>query len=151
MPVIPNRLYIACDHAGFDLKQYIKSTLIKNISKNCQIVDLGCDSSKESVDYPDFAQKLCKQIDVNNNEFGILICGSGIGMSICANKFINIRAALCQNQDLAFLSRAHNNANILCLGARFLDEEDAFNIVQTFISTPFSNGRHQVRIDKIEL
>ena len=142
-----NRIFIASDHAGFDLK----SKLITNIPilySSLDVKDIGCDNSKESVDYPDFAKKLSFLID-NDNAMGILICGSGIGMSIAANRYSHIRAALCHNCETAKLARNHNNANILCIGARNLDFSNAINIVKQFIEEDFSAGRHQKRVSKL--
>ncbi len=152
MSLFPQKIYLACDHAGYELKEYLRQYLsTKYESVNIQLIDLGCNSSSKSVDYPDFAKDLCQKIDVSNNqELGILICGSGIGMSICANKFKNIRAALCFNEELSFLSRSHNNANILCLAARFIDNDTALKTLQTFLDTRFEEGRHKIRVNKIE-
>lgn len=139
------KIYIASDHAGF----HLKSVIIENLnSLNLQIENLGCDSSEIPVDYPDFAQKLAEKID-SSNKLGILICGSGIGISIAANRHKNIRAALCFNEEIAELSRNHNNSNVLCLGSKFLNEEQALLIVKKFISSKFDGGRHENRIKKI--
>lgn len=143
MSIIPKRIFIASDHAGFTLKE----SLI-NEFKELQIIDLGCNSETESVDYPDFAQKLSKEIS-SNTDFGILICGSGIGISIAANRFNHIRAALCHNEISAELSRAHNNANVICLGARFTESQDAIAAVKTFLNTEFEDGRHGRRVKKL--
>ena len=132
-------IYIASDHAGYSLKSIL--------TKRFNLTDLGCDSAEQSVDYPDFAQKLSQKIE--NNDFGILICGSGIGISIAANRSKHIRAALCENEKTAALSRKHNNANVLCLGARLIGEEKAIKIVETFISTKFEGGRHDARVEKL--
>lgn len=143
-----NKVLIACDHAGFDLKQII----VKNISQHysgLEVADLGCYNGDQSQDYPDFAQKLCSQIDESDKIAGILICGSGIGMSIAANRFAHIRAALCYDISAAQLSRNHNNANILCLGARFTDDNLACQIVSKFLEESFLKGRHLNRIRKI--
>jgi ribose 5-phosphate isomerase B len=139
------KIAIASDHAGFDLK----SIIIKEFGSKYQIIDLGCDNSESSVDYPDFAQKLSKNIIDKSVNFGILICGSGIGISIAANRFSQIRAALCHNSKIAEISRKHNDANVLCLGARIVDEENALRIVQTFLNTDFAGGRHAKRIEKL--
>ncbi len=135
-------IIISSDHAGFKLKGEIIQHLR---SQSFNVEDLGC-YSEESVDYPDFAKKLCLAI---KDKIGILICGSGIGMSICANRFSHIRAALCLNEEMAILSRQHNNANILVLGARITEKKTAIACVDKFISTDFLKERHQRRIDKI--
>ncbi len=138
------RIYIASDHAGFDLKEI----LIKEFKKlNIEFIDLGTDS-KESVDYPDFANKLSEKIK-KDSDFGILICGSGIGISIAANRHKNIRAALCNSAKSAKLSRAHNNANVLCLGARLIKEKPAFSISKAFLSSEFEGDRHAKRVEKL--
>ena len=137
------KILIASDHAGFELK----SSIIKELqNQNFEIIDLGCDSAKISVDYPDFAQKLCSQI---KDEFGILICGSGIGISIAANRFNHVRAALCHNVESANLTRSHNNANVLCLGARMTPKDQALAITQEFLNTKFEGGRHERRVEKL--
>lgn len=137
---------IASDHAGFDLKQQIISYLDK---KKYQIIDLGC-SNKNSVDYPDYANKLAEAIKDNHNLKGILTCGTGIGMSIAANRYNHIRAALCTNSQMSKLAREHNDANILVLGARIIDQQTAFNCVENFLNTDFTETRHQLRIDKLD-
>jgi ribose 5-phosphate isomerase B len=140
------KVLIASDHAGFDLKKF----LIKELEKmQFQALDLGCNSSEKSVDYPDFAQKLCKKITEKNQIPGILICGSGIGVSIAANRFKNIRAALCHNVKSAKLTRAHNDANVLCLGARIIKNKLALSIVKAFFSTEFEGARHAKRVAKL--
>ncbi|MFT6345975.1 MAG: ribose 5-phosphate isomerase B [Myxococcota bacterium] len=139
------KIAIASDHAGFDLK----SIIIKEFESKLQIIDLGCDNSETSVDYPDFAQKLAGEIINKSADFGILVCGSGIGISIAANRFSQIRAALCHNSQIAELSRKHNDANVLCLGARIVDEKTAIQTVQTFLKTDFEGGRHANRIKKL--
>ena len=137
------KILIASDHAGFDLK----SLLIKELQKSgFEIQDLGCDSAEKSVDYPDFAQKLSKKL---KKGFGILICGSGIGISIAANRFKHIRAALCHNVKCAKLTRAHNDANVLCLGARMISQKTALAIVKAFLNTKFEGERHERRVKKL--
>ena len=111
--------------------------------------DIGTDSD-ESVDYPDYANKLVKGIQSNSYSFGILICGTGIGMSMSANRTKDIRAALCLNTKMAELARQHNNANILSLGARFMSEEEMYKIIEVWLSTDFESGRHQRRIEKLD-
>ena len=135
------KLYIASDHAGFALK-----TKLCNHFKS--LVDLGTDSEK-SVDYPDFAHKLTNEILKDSANLGILICGTGVGMSMAANRVKGIRAGLVSNNEIARLIRQHNNANVLVLPGRFMDEEEAKKSVKTFIETEFEAGRHQSRIDKI--
>ena len=137
-----NEIIIASDHAGFDLKQY----LIKYFEKK-KFLDLGPFSDK-SVDYPDFAIEVCKIIEKEKNKRGILICGSGIGMSMVANRFKSIRAALCFNEKMAKLSRQHNDANILVLGSRLISNEEAIKCYLSFFKTKYEGGRHQARLDK---
>ncbi len=143
---ISEKILIASDHAGFVLKQ----TLIEELTKlGFMAIDLGCDSAEKSVDYPDYAQKLCKKITDKNNLRGVLICGSGIGISIAANRFKNIRAALCTSKEMAKLSRAHNDANVLCLGARLTKNKTALSILKTFLTSEFEGARHATRIKKL--
>lgn len=137
-------IYIASDHAGVDLKKQLIQTLSV---EGVMIHDLG-PTTKDSVDYPDYAHQLCNAI-TNQSDFGILICGSGIGMSITANRHPHIRAALCRTVEDAKFSRQHNNANVLCLGARVTDETLALQIVNAFLETNFEGGRHQQRVEKI--
>jgi ribose 5-phosphate isomerase B len=150
---ISKKIYIASDHAGFGLKKYIIENLTKkNSSKQTnnhyiEIIDLGCDSAKTSVDYPDFANKLCPKII--DNSMGILICGSGIGISISANRHKNIRAAICFNKTTAKLARLHNDANVICLGARLIKPRLALNICRTFFSQKFEGNRHIKRVEKL--
>ena len=140
-----NRVILASDHAGFKLKECIKKFLLK---KRKKILDLGTKNSK-SVDYPDFAHLLSKKIRSKNNELGILVCGSGIGMDMAANKHKNIRAALCYDIKSTKLSRQHNNANVMTIGARLTKKSVALKCVNTFIKTNFKGGRHLRRINKI--
>ena len=135
---------IGSDHGGYDLKTHLVSKLER---EGRQVEDLGCHSS-ESVDYPDFAEQVCKRVIDDQNTLGILICGTGIGMSVAANRNYEIRAALCHDEFSALMSREHNNANILCLGARVIGRGLAESIVDTWLSASFSGGRHQIRIDK---
>lgn len=132
-------IFIASDHAGFELKEYLKN--------HFDLSDLGTHKSS-SCDYPVFAKKLCTQIEKNDK--GILICGTGIGMSIAANRFKNIRAALCFNEEMAILSRQHNDANVLVLGARIILAETARGCVENFLSTDFEGGRHQRRLNLVD-
>ena len=138
------KIFIASDHAGYNLK----NSVISKLSKKQKIIDLGT-NSKISVDYPDYAKKISKKVSSNKGSFGILICGSGIGMTIAANKTKNIRAALCYSKRNTKLSRLHNNANIITLGARLIDKNKAFNLIKIFLSTKFEGGRHLRRIKKI--
>jgi len=138
------KIFISSDHAGFKLKKNI----ILKFSKKLKIIDLGPESNY-SVDYPDFAKKLSKKVASNKDSFGILICGSGMGMSITANKNKNIRAALCYNIKNTKLSRLHNNANIITLGERLIKKNKAFNLIRVFLSTKFEGGRHLRRVKKI--
>ena len=138
------KIFIASDHAGFNLKKNI----IKKLSKKLKIIDLG-PSSTLSVDYPDYAHKLSKKVASNSRNLGILICGSGMGMAISANKNKKIRAALCYSIKSTKLSRLHNNANIITLGARLINKNKAFNLVRVFLKTKFEGGRHLRRVKKI--
>ncbi len=140
------KIFIASDHAGFVLKEFLVIELAK---LGLEAVDLGCSSAEKSVDYPDYAQKLCKKITDKNQLRGILICGSGIGISIAANRFKHIRAALCYNTNSAKLSRAHNDSNVVCLGARFTKDKQALSIVKAFLSTEFEGARHARRVEKL--
>ena len=142
-----HRLLFASDHAGFELKQSMISFYSSSEAFPFDIVDFGCSSSNSSVDYPDFAHLLVSSLSVK--DFGVLICGSGIGMSIYANRFPHIRAALCYSVELAKLSRMHNDSNVLCLGARFLNVDDTTKIVDAFLNTDFEGGRHLSRVNKL--
>ena len=139
------KIALACDHGGFHLKEVIKSFL-KELS--IEYIDYGT-YSEESVDYPDFAYRAAKAIVEGEADRGIFICGTGIGISIAANKVKGIRAALCYNVYAAEMSRRHNDANVLCLGGRVLGSELAKRIVKAWLETPFEGGRHKRRIDKI--
>ena len=138
-------ILIASDHAGFELKSII-SDYLKKIGHN--VFDYGC-FENESVDYPDYAKKVCQEMEKKPNITAILICGTGIGMSIAANRFQHIRAALCLNPDMARLAREHNNANMLILGARIINETVAISCLNEFIKSEFKGGRHQDRLNKI--
>ncbi len=139
------KIIIGSDHAGFALKQKVKDFLI---SKGYKVKDVGC-YKEISCDYPEFAKRLCDEV-IAQSCLGILICGSGIGMSISANRVKGIRAALCCNEYMARMSRRHNDANVLCLGARVLGEDVALSVVESFVHEEFEGGRHQRRIDLIE-
>ncbi|WP_457680983.1 ribose 5-phosphate isomerase B [Thermovibrio sp.] len=140
------KVALACDHGGFKLKEVIKSYLEE---LGVEYVDYGT-YSEESVDYPDFAYRAARAIVNKEADRGIFICGTGIGISIAANKVRGIRAALCYNVYAAEMSRHHNDANVLCLGGRVLGEELAKRIVKAWLETPFDGGRHLRRIKKIE-
>lgn len=138
------KLAIACDHAGFEYKEIIK----KYLSNQYEIQDFGT-FSKDSVDYPDFVHPAATSVEKGENEFGILICGSGQGVSITANKHQHIRCALCWMPELAELARQHNNANMIAIPARFIAAELAIEIISKFLTTDFEGGRHQNRVSKI--
>ncbi len=138
-------IILASDHAGFKLKLKIKNFLIK---KRTTVLDLGT-KSNNSVDYPDFAHRLSRKIKKNGKQFGILICGSGIGMDMTANKYKNVRAALCYNLKSTKLSRRHNNANVMAIGSRLTKSNVALKCVNAFIETDFEGGRHLRRVKKI--
>ena len=136
---------LASDHAGFKLKEVIKKFLIK---KRRKVLDLGTKNSS-SVDYPDYAHLLSRKMKGEQSKFGILVCGSGTGMSMAANKHKNIRAALCYDIKSTKLSRKHNNANVMTIGARLIKKNIAFKCVSTFLKTDFEGGRHLRRAKKI--
>ena len=136
---------IASDHAGYNIKEYIKNFLLK---KKIKIIDLG-PFSKNSVDYPDYAKKVSRSIKSKKNDIGILICGSGTGMAISANKTKGIRAAVCYNKSSTRLSREHNNANIIALGARLTKKKNISKLITIFLGTKFEGGRHLKRLKKI--
>ena len=138
-------IFISSDHAGFRLKEDIRKHLH---SKRLNIIDLG-PINDDSVDYPDYAHKLAKKVKVSKNNVGILVCGSGTGMNIAANKHKNIRAAQCFNTKSTKLSRLHNDANIITLGSRLISKKNAFKFVKIFLNTKFDGGRHLKRIKKI--
>lgn len=139
------KIAIGSDHGGYELKKLIVRYLQDS---NHAITDCGC-YAPESVDYPDFAEKVCDEVRSGASEAGILICGTGIGMSIAANRYRDIRAALCHEAFTARMSREHNNANVLCLGERVIGSELALDIVRVWVSTDFAGGRHQKRLDKL--
>lgn len=139
------KIAIGADHAGFELKK----TIIKFLTdKGHEVEDFGC-YSEDSIDYPDYAHPVCNSIESGKNELGVLICGSGNGISMAANKHSGIRAALSWEPEIAELGRLHNDANIVSIPARFISEETALKIVDVFFSTEFEGGRHQRRVDKI--
>ena len=139
------QIAIGSDHAGFAIKEFIKQNLGK--SKHT-FHDFGT-FSEISMDYPDIAHPLAKAVQSGEYAFGILICGSGNGVAIVANKYTGIRAAICWNDEITALARRHNDANIIVLPARFINQEDAAHFVELFLVTPFEGGRHQSRVDKI--
>ena len=145
MKILFKKVCIASDHAGFRLKENIKDFLI---SKNISILDLG-PTNKNSVDYPDYAKKVSIRLKGNRSDVGILVCGSGTGMAISANKSKGIRAAVCYNMKSTRLSRLHNNANIITLGSRFTKKNIALKLVSIFLNTKFEGGRHLRRVKKI--
>lgn len=140
------KVLIASDHAGYELKEALKEAFAQDF----EWVDYGTFST-ESVDYPDFAHKVATDVANGSYQYGVLICGTGNGMAMSANKHAGIRAGLCWSKEIAALVRQHNNANILVMPARFIPFETASEIVKTFFSTDFEGGRHQRRIDKINL
>lgn len=142
-----SKIAVASDHAGFRIKEKVKAYLI---SKGFEVKDFGC-FSEESVDYPDYAHPLAKAVDAGVFDIGVTVCGSGNGINMTANKHPGIRSALCWNEEISRLARAHNNANICALPGRFISESEAELIVRVFIETPFEGGRHQRRIDRIPL
>ncbi len=141
------KIGIASDHAGFELKEKLKKWLA---AKNYEVIDFGTNSNA-SCDYADFAHPLANFVENGESEFGISICGSGNGISMTVNKHKGIRAALCWNSEISKLARAHNDANICSLPARFITEEEAYSIVKIFLETPFDGGRHLIRINKIPI
>lgn len=140
-----NRIILGSDHAGLPLKNFIRDRLSES---GLLVVDVGTETP-DSVDYPDFAEKVALEIRPDSGDIGILACGTGIGVSIAANKIHGIRAALVYNEETAALARQHNNANIICFGGREVSPEDALHWARTFLSKQFEGGRHQIRIDKI--
>ena len=139
------KIFISSDHAGYRLKEAIKKYLV---NKKLTFQDLGPNNATK-VDYPDFAHKVAKKVQTSKNNVGILVCGSGIGMNIAANKHKNIRAAQCFNLKSTKLSRLHNDANIITLGSRLLTKKNALNCISVFLNTKFEGGRHSKRIRKI--
>ncbi len=139
------KIAIGADHAGFELKEKIKQRLVQ---QGIEVRDEGT-VSNESVDYPDFARKVGEEVAARQVDYGVLVCGSGIGMSIAANKVPGVRAANVTTEYEAQMSREHNDANVLAVGARILKDDEAFAIVDKWLHTPFAGGRHQRRVDKI--
>ena len=141
------KIALAADHAGYRIKEVIKDFLIK---EGNEIKDFGC-FSDESTDYPNFAHPIAAAVEAGKFDTGFTVCGSGNGINMIANKYPGIRSALCWNENISCLAKAHNNANICALPGRFVSESEAVLIVKTFLSTPFDGGRHKRRIDKISL
>lgn len=141
------KIAIGCDHAGFPFKDAIKK-MVEN--RGHKVEDYGTDST-DSVDYPDFVHPVAQRVEEKKVRFGILVCGSGNGVAMTANKHPKIRAAICWSPDLAVLARQHNNANIICIPARFINRKKALDIVGIFLDTKFEGGRHARRVRKISL
>lgn len=141
------KIALVSDHAGYYLKEKILGYLIK---EKYSVKDFGC-SSPEAVDYPDYAHPLANAISAGEYELGISICGTGNGINMVVNKHPGVRGALCWNEEISRLARAHNDANICAIPGRFVSESEAYLIVRTFLTTDFEEGRHRVRIDKISL
>jgi ribose 5-phosphate isomerase B len=139
------KIAIGADHAGFALKEKLKQRLLE---QGIEVADQGT-VSEDSVDYPDFARKVAEQVARKRADLGVLVCGSGVGMAIAANKVPGVRAANVTTEYEAQMSREHNDANVIAVGARILDEATAFRIVDKFLHTPFAGGRHQRRVEKI--
>ena len=140
------KIALASDHGGFKLKEFLKKYIEK---QNIDYIDLGTDS-EESVDYPDFAAKMAQAIKNQQADIGILVCGTGIGISIAANRYHGIRAAILYDDDVARLAKEHNNANVVVFGGRTMSEEDCLRRLQIFLETKFAGGRHERRIATIE-
>ncbi len=141
------KVAVGADHGGFELKNLILDTLT---DLGHEVIDLGC-NSPESVDYPDFAEKVARGVSDGSFDRGVLVCGTGIGMSISANKFPNVRAALCHNLFTARLSREHNDANLLAMGGRVIGTGIAKEMVKVWMETEFEGGRHEKRVNKIKV
>lgn len=141
----PTKIAIGSDHAGFDAKEKTKGELA---ALGVEVVDKGA-FNLDSVDYPDFGAMVARAVASGEVERGILVCGSGIGVSIAANKVPGARAALCWNEETARLAREHNDANVMCFGSRFIDPEQALRMVRLFLDTEFAGGRHTQRVEKL--
>ena len=139
------KISIGCDHGGFNLKEQV----VKYLEEKYEVVDYGC-FDLSSVDYPVYAKQVASDVSNKVSDFGVLICTTGIGMSICANKFKGVRAALVTNEESAHLTRMHNNSNIICMGAKFTPYEEAIKYLDAFLNEQFEGGRHQRRVDQIE-
>ncbi|CUU74202.1 ribose 5-phosphate isomerase B [Campylobacter hyointestinalis subsp. hyointestinalis] len=140
------KVFIASDHAGFEAKEFSKECIKK---LGFEVVDLGTNSKDMSVDYPDFANIMAESLNTKEPDFGILVCGTGLGISMAANRHKNIRCALCHDVSTARLSREHNDANVLCFGARVVGAAVIEDMINAFFSTEFAGGRHQKRVDKL--
>ena len=140
------KLVVGSDHAAYELKEAIKAKLI---SEGHEVIDVGCDST-ESVDYPKYGHAVGRTVASGEAERGIAVCGSGIGISIACNKVPGIRAALCTSVEMAEMCRRHNNANVVCMGARMISQELAFDIIDTWMTTDFEAGKHLRGISEIE-
>jgi ribose 5-phosphate isomerase B len=141
------KLSIGCDHAGFEMKEKIKSHLEQ---KGITLTDRGTHSI-ESTDYPDYAHKVAEDVETKKGDLGILLCGSANGVCMTANKHNGVRAAICWNKEIAALARQHNNANIICIPSRFIDEKAAMEMIEIFMKTEFEGGRHEKRVNKIDV
>ncbi len=141
-----DRIALGSDHAGYELKEIIRVNLT---DRGLTLLDFGTDSTR-SVDYPDFARKVCEAVLAGNAEQGILLCGTGLGMSMMANRFKGIRGALCHDHFTALAARRHNDSNVLILGGRILGKDLAMEIVDTWLDTPFEGGRHERRVKKFD-
>jgi len=140
------KIHIGSDHAGYEVKEKLKAHLAE---KGLACVDCGT-SNTESTDYPDYAAEVARRVAADRESRGVLVCGTGIGMSMAANKVAGVRAAVVHDEFTARMARAHNNANVLCLGARVVDGETAAHLVDIFLETPFEGGRHSRRVEKID-
>ena len=140
------KIVVGSDHAAYELKEAIKEKLI---SEGHEVIDVGCDST-ESVDYPKYGHAVGRTVASGEAERGIAVCGSGIGISIACNKVPGIRAALCTSVEMAEMCRRHNNANVICMGARMISQELAFDIIDKWMTTDFEGGKHLRRINEIE-
>ena len=149
IPSSVSTIILGADHAGYTLKQQLVEQLKQHT--DLTVVDLGCDSADVSVSYPEFAHNVAQKVLSTPNALGVLVCGSGVGVCIAANRHADIRAALCHTEELAGLAREHNNANILCMGARVVDETTAKAMLTAFLTTPFAGDRHAERVNAIEL
>ncbi len=147
MNILSDVIPVACDHAGFELKEFLKKTLSE---KGFTIKDMGTYSS-ESVDYPDMIHPLAKAISEGEFKFGIIMCGTANGVSMVANKYPGVRCALCWKKEIAALAKQHNNANIIALPARFITQEEALEIFETYYKEEFEGGRHLKRVEKINI
>lgn len=147
MNITSDIIPVACDHAGFELKEFLKTELTK---KGFTIKDMGTYSS-ESVDYPDLIHPLASAVNNGDFKFGIIICGTANGVSMVANKYSNVRCAVCWKKEIAELAKQHNNANIIALPARFISKQESLDIFDAYYSAVFEGGRHQRRIDKIAI